>query len=146
MKINWGSGIAIFYVAFVIAVLSFVFWVAQFKPDMVTEDYYAEELKYQETIDKKERVYNLEGEVIVDANVSTITISLPSGLAEQTVNGVLYLYRQSDEDLDMRFDFDGNDLEYTFDSDKIIAGSWTVKLNWNSEGEEYYYEKKIWVK
>lgn len=146
MKLNWGTGIAIFYIAFVVAILSFVFWVSQFKPDMVTDDYYAEEQVYQEVIDKKNNVNQLEGSVVVDANVSSINVSLPVGLAEQAVEGVLFLYRQSDQDLDMKFKFAGDELMYTFNSDKIIAGSWTVKLSWNSEGEDYYYEKKIMVK
>ncbi len=146
MKLNWGTGIAIFYIAFVVAILSFVFWVSQFKPDLVTDDYYAEEQVYQQVIDKKNNVNQLEGNVVVDANVSSINVSLPVGLAEQAVEGVLFLYRQSDQDLDMKFNFAGVERMYTFNSEKIIAGNWTVKLSWNSEGEEYYYEKKIMVK
>jgi len=146
MKLNWGSGIAIFYIAFVVAILTFVVWVSQFKPDMVTDDYYAEEQVYQQVIDKKNNTNQLEGNVVVDANVSSINVSLPVGLAEHAVEGVLFLYRQSDKDLDMKFNFAGDELMYTFNSDKIIAGNWTVKLSWNSEGKDYFYEKKIMVK
>ncbi len=53
---NWGVGIAIVYILFVLGMLTLVFKSRSQKIDLVTENYYQQELAYQEEIDAKQRV------------------------------------------------------------------------------------------
>src|SRR5690606_20312803 len=134
MKINWGTGIAIFYICFVVAVLGFVFWTANLSPELVTEDYYGEEQKYQEVIDKKFRTSNLEGVVKIKADNGVIELELPSDLAGKNTKGKLLFYRQDDKSLDKEFEFQGTDLVYRFEYNKLILGLWKAKLSWETDG------------
>ncbi len=145
-KFNWGTGIAIFYISFVIAMLSFVFWTTGNNRDLVTEDYYAEELVYQKTIDNKARTEDLVGDVAIRSEKGKIDITLPEGMIEKSIKGELFLYRQDDKRKDTKFPFEGDRTDYTFQSERIVIGRWTVKLSWVSEGKDYYYEDKIWIK
>lgn len=145
-KLNWGTGIAIFYVSFVIAMLSFVFWVSGQKTDMVTEDYYAEEQVYQSTIDNRARAEDLSGDVSISSKKGQIDIILPEGMKGKSVTGKLFLYRQDDKNKDTRFKFDGQRIDYSFQSERIVTGKWTLKLSWISEGKDYYYEDNLWIK
>ena len=146
MKINWGTGIAIFYICFVVAVLGFVFWTANLSPELVTEDYYVEEQKYQEVIDKKFRTSNLEGVVKIKADNGVIELELPSDLAGKNTKGKLLFYRQDDKSLDKEFEFQGTDLVYRFEYNKLILGLWKAKLSWETDGVDYYYEENLVVR
>ena len=47
MKLNWGYKIAIFYILFVVGIVFLVFKASNQKVDLVTADYYGEEVRYQ---------------------------------------------------------------------------------------------------
>lgn len=145
-KFNWGTGIAIFYISFVVAMLSFVFWTTGNNRELVTEDYYAEELAYQSTIDNRQRANDLDGQVTIDAQLGSIDVELPQGMSGMEVTGELFLYRQDDKQKDTRFTFEGNKIEFPFVSERIVKGRWKAKLSWTAEGKDYYFEDNIWIK
>ena len=145
-KFNWGTGIAIFYVTFVIAMLAFVFWTTGNNRELVTEDYYAEELAYQSTIDSRERANNLEGQVRIDAQLGSIKMELPLGMSDKEITGELFLYKQDDKRKDTRFSFVGKKIDFMFVSERIVNGRWKAKLSWTAEGKDYYFEENIWIK
>lgn len=146
IKFNWGTGIAIFYVSFVIAILAFVFWTTGNNRDLVTEDYYAEELVYQKTIDNKARANELVGEVSISSRIGRIDLKLPEGMNNRSIKGELFLYRQDDKRKDTKFQFEGSRLDFSFNSEKIVTGRWKAKLSWAAEGKDYYFEDNIWIK
>lgn len=145
-KLNWGTGIAIFYILFVIAMLSFVFWTSGHKPDMVTDDYYAEEQVYQSTIDNRIRAEDLAGDITINSKKGQIDITLPEGMNDKSIKGELFLYRQSDKTMDTRLQFEGQKTDFSFQSERIAIGKWTMKLSWAADGKDYYYEDNIWIR
>ena len=60
---NWGYKILFVYIAFVAGILAMVFGSSSQKVDLVTPDYYAKELKYQDKIDELGRVAALSAPV-----------------------------------------------------------------------------------
>lgn len=145
-KFNWGTGIAIFYVSFVIAMLSFVFWVSGQKTDLVTDDYYQEELVYQNTIDNRDRAEDLLGDVVIEGAKGKLDIKLPEGMDNKAVKGELFMYRQDDKNKDTKFKFDGTRTTFSFESERIVTGLWKAKLSWAADGKNYYYENNIMIK
>ena len=59
MKWNWGTGIAITLVLFIGLMSFMVFKSTQQRFDLVSENYYEEELNYQEVIDQKRNSSNV---------------------------------------------------------------------------------------
>lgn len=145
LKFNWGTGIAIFYVTFVIAILTFVVWVSNISPDLVTENYYSDELKFQKVIESRDRANKLVGKVNINARQGEIELILPNDMNKKLVEGELYLYRESDKKRDIHFQFEGKNLTFSFISSKVIKGKWKAKLSWDSEGKDYYHETNLWV-
>ncbi|MCK5400025.1 MAG: FixH family protein, partial [Flavobacteriaceae bacterium] len=50
MKMNWGTGIVIAFIGFIAFIMFFVITMStnkKYEHDLVTEDYYKEELEYQ---------------------------------------------------------------------------------------------------
>ena len=63
MKINWGTAIVVAFVGFISFIMYFVISMStdkKFDHDLVTEDYYQQELKYQDDINKVENAKKLK--------------------------------------------------------------------------------------
>ncbi|MBL0145087.1 MAG: FixH family protein [Chitinophagaceae bacterium] len=78
---NWGYKILIVYGAFVAGILFMVFKSSTSKMDLVTTDYYAKELKYQDKIDEKGRTNALSEEVKYELADNKIIVHLPKDFA-----------------------------------------------------------------
>ena len=60
MKINWGTGIAIFFSVFVLSLVYQVYRSTQYDHSLVSDQYYADDLRYQEHYDKLANAQSLE--------------------------------------------------------------------------------------
>ena len=74
---NWGTKILIVYVAFIAGILMMVFKSSSQKTDLVTTDYYAKELKYQDKIDEMNRVAALSEPVGYTVKDNSLLIKFP---------------------------------------------------------------------
>lgn len=138
---NWGKGIVITFIAFIaIMVTMVVISVRMEGIELVTENYYEEEIKYQEQIDKESSTLALDREALrFDGSAKALILDLPIG-----AKGTLNLFRPSDIKLDQELPVEileaGEKSVYIGD---LKAGYWKVQLSWEENGESYYQEKKI---
>lgn len=141
MKINWGTKIAIFYSSFVIFILSLVYMSFGQKFDLVTEDYYAQELKFQQKIDSKIRASKLEDVLSISIDNEVLNINFPSGSGE--IQGSIHCFRPSDENKDFILQINAvNDLQQ-IPLSKMSKGKYLFKIDWQSNGEKYYSEQIV---
>jgi hypothetical protein len=59
MKLNYGAFIIVLYGGFVLLMGVLVYKCTNLKVDVIKKDYYAEELAYQQQIEKQDRTHNL---------------------------------------------------------------------------------------
>lgn len=143
MKFSWGHKIAFAYLAFVAGIMFLVYKASQQKFDLVTEDYYGEELKYQNVIDQKGRVAQLSAAPVITHSVNEVNIQLPGEFNGKEVKGELYLYRPSDATKDLRKAFTINGNYFKLELPQSLSGIYDVKLSWQAEGQSFYNEQKI---
>lgn len=143
MRISWGHKIFIAYTAFALGILFLAFKASQQNFDLVTEDYYEQELKYQEVIDQKSRTAQLSAPVQVTHSTSSLSIQLPAEFTNRAVQGEIYLYRASDAAKDIRKPFATNQASYDLAFGKELSGSYELKLSWEADGKRYFEEKRI---
>ena len=143
MKFNWGYKILFMYLAFVAGILFLVFKASGERYDLVTDNYYEQELKYQDIIDQKARVDRLSAPPQVHHDAKQLRISFPEELSARTINGECYLYRPSDEKQDIRKAFTISNGEFVMDYPRVLDGMYDLKLSWTSGGQQYFFEKKI---
>lgn len=140
---NWGHGIVLAIIGFVAIIMTMVvISIRMTGIELVTEDYYAEEIKYQDQIDRQTSANYLGREVIqYDAQQKTLLFDLPKG-----TKASLELFRPSDETLDQHLDFEvDTDDKMAVPVEKLKRGYWKVQLRWTEEGKEFYEEKKITI-
>lgn len=142
---NWGTKILIVYVAFVLGILLMVFKSSTQKTDLVTTDYYAKELKYQEKIDEMKRVSALSAPVEYSLQDNALVIRFPGDFADRMLTGEVLLYYAADENKDIKKSFSVQDGTVRMEVPAYCKGQYELHLSWQDGGVTYYFEKKIFI-
>lgn len=146
MKINWGQGIFIFFTIFVVLMLTVLYLSRQKNIDLVTEDYYAEELKYQDKIEQLNNSNELGLEVDHQLSETALILQFPKDKLQGDVSGNLHIYRPSDAKLDLQQEISLDDSSRMYiERSKLSKGYYVFKFNIELEGKAYYYEKAIMI-
>lgn len=140
-KSFWGYGIAIVYSVFALATIGFAAFTMTQKVDLVAPDYYAQEISYEQQIQRLRNTTEIERQVkcelVGDGRV--IEVSFPAAL--KNISGTLTLYRPSSSALDreVRLAPDASGQQ-RIPADKLQSGFWRAKLLWQADGQEYFRE------
>lgn len=147
-KFNWGSGITIAIVVFVLATLSTVSYLISLEFYLVSEDHYEDGVQYQETIDGIQRAKNLETPVLIlfDEPTVSIKITFPQALITDSLSGNVTFYRPNDSNQDRRYklQLDENGRQSIPVSD-FEDGRWKMTLEWKSDSLTYIDQKNIFI-
>ena len=144
MKINWGTGIAIFYGAFMAIMIFAVIFSAKNKSDLVVEEYYKDDINYESFRVKRQNSNQLKKTVDIEyqRNDQAIQFVFPNDM--QNAQGNITFFRPSDKRLDRRFPISLNEGKMIIKKDrKLVGGLWKVKVEWQNNGKDYYYEKPL---
>lgn len=142
MKISWAYKILVVYLLFVAGIMFLVFKANGERYDLVTENYYEAEVKYQDVIDQKQRVAALSAPPGFEYNGRQLRIQFPPDFNGKILQGELYLYRPSDAKKDFRQSFTVSDNQYTIELPPTVSGMYDIKLSWQAGGQTYFLEKK----
>ena len=140
---NWGHKIIVVYILFVAGMLFLAFKSSKQNIELVTEDYYAKELVYQQKIDESKRTASLSAPVVIIVTDHEVTIHFPKDFATKKITGEVTLYCPADEKKDMNQQFMVTDNAVSIAVPASNHGLHYVKINWSTGGVNYYYEKKI---
>ncbi len=142
---NWGKKILLIYLVFVTGIVFMVFKSSSQKIDLVTTDYYAKELVYQNKIDEMKRVDALSSPIEYLLYGNTITVNFPKDFIGKKLEGELFIYCPSDESKDVKKNFSLLDKPLQVTLPNASKGFYELHLSWHSNGVTYYFEKKIFI-
>lgn len=144
MKLNWGSGIALLYSGFVIGILTLVVMSSRQKVDLVTENYYEEELGFQKKIDKIERTRQLKQPLLWGVNQEGIQIRYPEEMRGLGISGKIKLYCPADNGKDTEFSVQPDStLQQLIPASKLRAGRYQLQIDWQADTATYWNEGVI---
>lgn len=143
MKFTWGWGIGIFYVSFMAIILGVVFYSTFHKQDLVVDNYYEEDLAYQEQIDKLNRTKALPEKVKMLYKKDELTVEIPASLKDQISSGKVKFFRPSDKALDQEMDLEINKEQMIIDVKDFTKGYWKVQVDWIMNDSSYFVENKF---
>ncbi len=141
MKMNWGTKIAIFYSSFVLFIIGMVIMAFNQNYDLVTEDYYAQEIAYQDRIDHQTNTIDLNEKVKLFIKDRQLIIELP-GKEDASFKGTINCFRPSDETKDFDITI-GKGSKQMIPLEKFIKGKYLIKMNWSAHNHTYYDEQVI---
>ena len=143
LKMNWGIGIALVYAAFALATTGFAVFAMDQRVDLVSSDYYERALSHDRRMAAEangaDPASGLNVEIDDAGRLVTLTwaAALPS-------RGTALLYRAADERLDRTVAL-GPDASghQRISLDGMPAGRWTLQLQWQAGGREFYLERTV---
>lgn len=144
MKMSWGYKIMFVYIAFVAGIGFLVFKASNQEFDLVTKDYYEQELKYQQIIDQSANASKLSMPLNIEKKETELKIGFPDEMKNKKKLVDFYLYYAADAKKDFRRSFELNENELAQALPVGMKGMYELKLTWETEGVKYYHEQKIY--
>jgi hypothetical protein len=146
MKFTWGNAIFLVMTAFILLMTSFMIRAASNQEELVAENYYELEVKYQQQIDKLNNTGSLSDDVLMEIVGTELIITFPAEVKGMTLSGELYLQRPSDSRADaripVRVDAHGR---MTVPVDQRLKGAYNALLEWKAGENEYLSLDRIHV-
>src|ERR1017187_6363068 len=105
MKIKWnfGTGIVVFLIIFMSFMLTMVYKCGQVKSELVSANYYDQEINYQKQIDKTNNASKLKENIKVtyDKSSSAFVINYPDELKPIDISGDINFYKPDNQNADL---------------------------------------------
>ncbi len=141
----WPVGLTVFLILFAGSLIGFLFYSSTLRFDLVEENYYQKGLEFQQKIDQKKRAdtlpQNLKWEIEDGGNLH---LYFPENVSGKQITGKVLLFRPSDARLDRVFP-----IKPSANGDQYINlrgfanGLWRIKIQWQMDGQDYYFEEAI---
>lgn len=167
MRINWGAAIAVVYITFATATVSFVVFAIGRPVDLVSADYYEQSLRHDahrqamtnaDALGEAVRIVAAEDAPAIEIAIPTsmptppptsAPTAMPVAVANadaRTVTGTVTLYRPSDRTADRvtALSLDGEGRQ-RIPLEGAASGRWTVKLSWRAGQQDFYREQIVWL-
>jgi hypothetical protein len=141
---NWGHKLTIFIILFMGLILTMVVLSTQQKIELVHDNYYDQEIKYQDQIDRIRNLKALEYDVQARLDGDKLIIQFPKDLIGQRIEGELHFFKPSNASEDKLLPIE-TDLELIQKINRVEIGHgfYRLKIQWTSDGLEYYAEKTV---
>jgi len=126
--------------AFIIFILSmlFLFPNGQKNSEMVTDNYYEEELKYQDVIDAKKRADELQEKPVYSQDKEGITITFPQDYNNSNTTVKFVMNRTDDQNLDVHKSVQlDSHKSFLIPAQVLKMGNYTLRLSWTKDKTDY---------
>lgn len=146
MKINWGTGIVLAFIGFIGFILFFVVKMSmddRANHDLVTEEYYKEELGYQKEIDAEINANNLSSKLIIRKTPEGLIVEFPKDINLEKIKGTVSLYRPSNKHLDFDLPISLSNAHLLIPDKRLLDGRWDIKIAWQYQDKPYLFKQNI---
>lgn len=146
MKINWGTSIVLAFIAFISFILYFVIRMStdnSANHDLVTEEYYKQELAYQNEIDAVESALAMNASLKLVKSEKGITVLFPEQFNPEHINGTVSLYRPSNKHLDFNFPISLSNAHLLIPDNSLLDGRWDITIKWNYKDKTFLHKEKL---
>lgn len=142
---SWGLKVILSFGVFAAGIMVLVVISMSKNTDLVSENYYEQEIKYQEQISILENSKKLNEETSVSIEDKNIKIKFPNKLPKR-IRGDIHFYRNENKKLDFNTEFnpDENGIQKIPEAE-MQRGVWILKISLQSDTNRYYIEKKIFL-
>ncbi len=144
MKFNWGTGIFLFLILFIAAILTFVFFAFSQDVNLVNKEYYQKGVRFDDERAQKERGEKVKDKIEIIQDETAVTIRFDDAYYSSVKDAKAHYYRPSDRRKDLIIKFESNPLSVS--KKDFIHGRYTLILTWEYGGERYTYEKYVFIK
>ncbi|WP_299189326.1 FixH family protein [uncultured Aquimarina sp.] len=146
MKVNWGTAIVLVFIGFISFILFFVIRMntdKKYEHDLVTEDYYKQELAFQQEINAEKNAKALKNNIVIEKVSEGLLIKFPEDINVENLSGTISLYRPSNKKLDFEVPITLQSSEILVPKNQLIEGRWNITVNWEYENTSYLFRESF---
>lgn len=141
MKLHAGNIVMIGFGVMILFMSYLVIRCTQNPSVMVTKDYYAEELKYQDLINAKTNAEAYSDSLTMNRETSQVSFHVPVAINQTLTQIQLKVYHKSNDKNDRSVSLPKNDQGiYTVSTTDWVSGNYELKLMLTSPAKNYYRE------
>lgn len=144
MKMNFGNWIVVAFILFAAFIGTLVTVCVREDVDLVSKDYYQQELQYQDQIQRLNNTSDLKERPelkIVDQRLHVTYTQW-----DDMDNGELQLFCPSNPKMDRNFPLVRSDNPVqSFEVENLQKGMYRAKLTWEMNGKEFYVEEVVYI-
>lgn len=135
------------YTGFVLLIATMVSLSISQKVDLVSKDYYEQELQFQNKINLMDRTKLLSEQLSWQVQNDELVLDFPDQFKGQQTSGKVFFFRPSDAVLDKNFELQTDTLNTkSMSIKKMKSGLYKIQINWEVENIQYYNEGFIQIK
>lgn len=146
MKLNWGTAIVIAFIGFIGFIMFFVVRMStddKYNHELVADDYYQQELEYQNDIDKVDNANSLSSEITYKKVDEGLLLSFPQEINESNIKGTVFLKRPSNKQLDFEMPISLSNHNLLIPDNRLLGGRWNIRIEWNENGKTYLFKDAL---
>lgn len=148
MTFNFGHKLLGVFILFGILMFYLVYQSLHTNFELVSKDYYKDELAYQQVIDATRNANELASRSSITQSGQEIMVQLPAEMANQSVSGTIYFYCAADSRKDRTIALHpsaGGQQVVTVGKD-LVPAAYRVQLKWTANEKTYFQDSYIDVK
>ena|ERR1700761_8923130 len=143
IKIGWGTKIAILYCGFITLIVTLVVGSCRQHFDLVSANYYNDEVAYQKVIDAQKNDQQLSAPITIASDRSSIAIGFPDEFKGQELKGKITFYSPVNAAWDRSFPISTDASKMHIDISKLALTRYTVKIELTAGNKDYYQESEM---
>lgn len=147
MKINWGTGIVIGIISFMCFILYFVITMSvnkKYDHDLVSEQYYKDEMAYQTEIDSEKSMKREFKDLISTKTTEGWVFKFPDTIPEGAFKGKVSCYRPSNSKLDFELPLKIVNGSMLIPKKYLLVGRWNIRMKFQYQEEDFLYKETIY--
>lgn len=136
----WPYGIVVAFGLFLAGLITLITFAAREPAELVAADYYEQEIRYQDQLDRLHRARALAVQLKLEARPErhSLQITFPPDQARRGIQGTVRLYRPSEAGQDRSLPLAlGPEGVQVVNLAGLIPGPWQVKVDWRCEELDY---------
>jgi hypothetical protein len=143
---NWGNKLVVVFIVFGLFIGYLVYRAVTTKYDLVSKEYYKDELRYQDKIDRIKNASKIS-EVKLEQDAEAVIIHLPQEQIGYAVSGDVFFYCITDDrnDYHTALQVDSTNRQIILKK-ALQKGAYELKINWQLGKELYYSEQKLQIR
>jgi len=143
---NWGNRLLLVFVIFGSGMSYMVYRCMQTPVDLVSKDYYKEELAYQQVIDGSRHADALSSKPRLTATETGLRIQLPTEMKQKALKGLIRFYCPADATRDRVIPLSPDaDAGQTIPKEALHPGQYTVSISWDTDGVNYFSQQPLTI-
>lgn len=143
MKLSWGWKIAILYSVFVAGMVALVTASSRQDMDLVSKNYYQDEVAYQKVLDAARNQAGLSSPFTIHANETAVVVGFPAEFNEKVVKGTVRFYSPVNAAWDKSFVIDAAHNETRIARSELRKTKYVIKVDCEVDGKKYYQESEL---